>query len=189
MPNADIPTIFLAALESMAKTPPTNDAFPAAEINSLGRNLGLADTDTLHLVSQLDAEGRIKVEWGGAVKLLPSKVSKSIRLGKGAVYLGEGAQVGPGTAIGHNAMAAGATRGAAFAPDAQAHAIAELAAAVTLLSQFIVTNHAEVNTELKELIQQTQAILPELRSGAASKNRFKERLDETGKTLDLIWLC
>ena len=135
MLDSDIGAIFLATLESMAKASPTKDSFAAVEINAIGSNLGLADTDTLQLLRQLDAADRIVVQWGGEIKLLPRKDTKSVRLGKGAVYVGEGAQIGSGAAIGQYAMAAGSTRNSQFTSATQIQAIADLTAAIVLLAR------------------------------------------------------
>jgi hypothetical protein len=186
MPNADTPTIFLAAMASITKASPAKDTFAAVEINAIGRNLGLTDTDTLHLIRQLDADRRIQVEWGGEVKLLPLRDPKSVRLGKGAVYIGEGAHIGSGTAIGQNAMAAGAIRNAASALSAQDQATVDLAAAITLLTQSIAAGHTVESPELKKLLQQSQVILPELRSDRADKDKMKERLEEADQALNLL---
>jgi hypothetical protein len=183
MPDIDTRAIFLATLETIAKNSPTRDTFSSAEINDIAGHLGLTPAETLQLIRQLNTDGRVKAEWGGDVRLIPQRESKSIHLGEGAVFVGEGANVGPGTAIGANAMAAGATR---TAPADQAQAITALTAALAILTQSIAATPTQAHPELTQLVQQTQAMLPELRSANPDKDTLKEKLEDADKTLDVI---
>jgi len=186
MPDVDTRAFLLAALESLAKASPAKAAISAAEVNNLGHNLGLSDVDTLQIIRQLDAEGRIKVEWGGEVKFLPRSRSTTIHLERGATYVGKRASIGAGAAIGNNAIAAGAARNPQPTSPLQLQAIADFTAAITLLSQSMAGAKSDAQPELRKLIEETEAVLPQLRSKTSDKATLKDRLDEADKALGLL---
>jgi NDP-sugar pyrophosphorylase family protein len=95
------------------------------------------------------AQGRIKVEWGGEVKLLPRSEFGTLHLERGATYVGEGAYIGAGTAIGNSAMAAGAVRNPQPTSPLQLQAIVDLTAAITLLTQSMAGAKSDAQPELK----------------------------------------
>ena len=123
---------------------------------------------------------------GRRIKLLPRKDTKSVRLGKGAVYVGEGAQIGSGAAIGQYAMAAGSTRNSQSTSATQIQAIADLTAAIVLLAQYVTASESEPQADLKKLIEETRAVLPELRSATPDKGKLKDRLDIVDKATGIV---
>jgi hypothetical protein len=185
MANLDNRTLLLETLKSMLQTS-RKVAISASETNDVGLSLGLAEAETLQLIRQLDAEGYVQIEWGGAVKLLSRSESKTIHLDKGATYIGDGAFIGAGIAVGSNAMAAGAVRYFQSTSQTQMQAISDLTAAISLLTHLTGRMQSEVTPELKTLIEETRAVLPELRKDAPDKNKIKDRLDEVDKATGIL---
>src|SRR5580704_3579013 len=87
-------TVLLATIEAALEIRSQAGPLLAQEVNRLGRQLGLSNEHTCDLVRQLSAEGKLNLEWGGAVKSgCPETAAPSVYLGANATYVGPGAQV------------------------------------------------------------------------------------------------
>ena len=104
--------LLLRTLNSALELALISDELSAEQVNGLAQKLGFESQETLRLVEGLKRQDLVELHWGGKVSITgkgksalnPAESTPQVYLGKGATYVGPGAQVGAGAAVGQNAM-------------------------------------------------------------------------------------
>ena len=185
--------LFLQTLDVAQGLSANPSRLSADQVNSLAQTFGLENSDTLRIVEDLKREGFVELHWGGELSVtsagkqaLRSAHPSQVYVGDNAVYVGPGAQVGSGAALGTNAMAAGAVRFDGVDRLEVMETIARLIAAQQQLATIGEKLPPETQTMTKHLVQETSAIQQELRKPSPSKSDIESRLAKAKGVLEQL---
>ena len=185
--------LLLRTLNSALELALISDELSAEQVNGLAQKLGFESQETLRLVEGLKRQDLVELHWGGKVSitgrgkstLSPAESASQVYLGKGATYVGPGAQVCAGAAVGQNAMGAGAVK----IQDLQLErsvVLADLIAAHQHLVNARATLPPEAREASQRLADETDAIQQQVRSPTSDKQTVEKRLDRAKVILDKL---
>jgi hypothetical protein len=185
--------LLLQTLNSAQELSPSADQLSAEQVNRLAEKLGLNPQETLRVLEDFRQQHLVELRWGkvsitseGKSALRPSgSGTPAVHLEKGAVYLGAGAQIGAGAAIGKKARGRATITRGDLPPEAMAM-IANLIAAQQHLISAATTLPAEVREDASKLADETDAIQHALQNPGAGKPGLEQRLDRAKGLLDKL---
>lgn len=179
--------VLLATIEAALEIQSRADPLSAPEVTKLGRQLGLSDERTCDLVRELSADGKVDLQWGGAVKSVQREPSaSSIYLGAHATY------VGPGAQIQNSAVGAGAhVQITAHSQQTPEEALTQIVAALTVpLDKLTVelTGTSLVQEQAyRQLVELTEALQQQLLGNEKpDKNALSKKLAEADAALGML---
>jgi hypothetical protein len=184
--------ILLCTLNSALELTPETPRLSAEQVNTLAGKLDFDPQETLHLVNELKEAELVELHWPGQVSITGKGTSAlrpsqpSVSLGSNAVYVGPGAQIGAGSAIGANAMAAGATRIQVEQALETSRVIADIIAAQQHLIRQQATLPTEAGDHAKALATEADAIRQEIQKPEVNKHTVEQRLDKAKGILEKL---
>jgi hypothetical protein len=178
--------VLLATIEAALEIRLQSGPLPAQEVSRLGLQLGLSDESTCDLVRQLSAEGKVNLEWGGAVKSVRREPGAAVYLGSNATYVGPGAQI-QNSAVGAGAHVQINPRAFQMPEESLTQIVAMLTVPIERLVIELNSMTQSQQQTCRHLIEPTEALQKQLLSSERpDKNALAEKLGEADRALGVL---